>query len=165
MNNTIPLRSAPSSRIHASPRAWLAGFQQPRRGQDQKHPHFIPLLILSQRYDIGKSPRHVSCLNFEREGHQANKFRSCRKIRTLQALSNHKFRLAGRGDSWTGGLPERYVNISRLSCQQIWSIQNSNGWKKGESRENCCKTKCFLPPPRLGQVSDLTSLHYLREKA
>ena len=46
------------SRIHASPRAWLAGSEQPRRLQDQKNPHFPPLLILSQRYEIqlGRAP-------------------------------------------------------------------------------------------------------------
>ena len=31
----------PSCRIHASPRAWLAGSEQPRRLQDKKCPHFL----------------------------------------------------------------------------------------------------------------------------
>ena len=30
----------PGSRIHASPRAWLAGSEQPRRLKDKKQPHF-----------------------------------------------------------------------------------------------------------------------------
>ena len=53
----------PGSRIHASPRAWLAGYEQPRRLQDQKYP-FSPywFFLRDMISNIGKSNDHVNCL-------------------------------------------------------------------------------------------------------
>ena len=64
-------RYTPSSRIHASPRAWLTGSEQPRRLQDQKYPCFFPSWILSQRCDIKYWGKHL-LHSFWREGHQTN---------------------------------------------------------------------------------------------
>ena len=35
----------PGCRIHASPQAWLAGYEQPRRLQDKNYPHFLVNLV------------------------------------------------------------------------------------------------------------------------
>ena len=94
---------APGSRIHASPRAWLAGSEQPRRLQDKKKPFFFPSITLSQKSNIGKSTCHVSCLYFEGKAIKLTKLKLSAKYAFLQAPSNLKNRLAGsRGDSRTG---------------------------------------------------------------
>ena len=41
LKDKVKRTKRPGSRIHASPQAWLAGSERPRRLQDKKCPHFL----------------------------------------------------------------------------------------------------------------------------
>ena len=81
----------PGSRIHASPRAWLAGSEQPCRLQDQNRQHFFSLFFIREMIsNIWKSTCHVSCLNSDGKTIKVDA-----KYAFSQALSHFKFWLAG----------------------------------------------------------------------